>query len=52
MNGKFLKFDKTGCVTDCLLNDIGSCVDNTNFKCLKNIVSNNKCILCNGGLLC
>lgn len=75
-NGKFLKFDNSGCVSNCLVTDIGiflycfnkninlsqnnflnkifkgSCVDNVNYKCLKNIVTNNNCVLCNNGLLC
>jgi len=32
------------------LNILGSCIDNTNWQCLKNITLN--CILCKGGKAC
>jgi len=34
-NNSFLKSDNSACVTNCVNSDIGSCQDNTNFKCLR-----------------
>jgi len=34
-NNSFLKSDNSICVASCIISDLGSCQDNTNFKCLR-----------------
>lgn len=34
-NASYLKSDNNACLTNCFSLDVGSCDDNTNFKCLK-----------------
>lgn len=31
---------------------IDSCVDNINKKCVIGIITNNNCLICNGGVTC